>query len=1597
MSHYAQLSGTMGDRFRSEPGNEALPQHEAPRMQYRSRPVSVAVDPISLVISECISITSSIQKHARSPHSSVSAILGGNPNPVQLGPAGAIMIMRHKPRATDTPNVEPTEEVASSSNRWGLRGQKGKSMQDNPMIAAFGKLRHEIAVIKDIRTFDAPNLLAPFLLVIQAKGTAAPITILALGALRKFLAYGFVCSDSPRFALAMQSLSAAVTHCQFDISDASQGEVVLLMILNLMEDMMSGPGGHILSDESVCDMMGRGLAICSQPRFSAVLRRTAEATMVRMCQIIFEDVKHLELVYSDDDEDLERRVHDDLVELKIDEKAAFRGGDEKAISGAEHSNSLDDERSSFSPDGDNQDERASSQRANDGTSDRIEGTDSVDLKPYSLPSVRELFRVLVNFLDPNDHQHTDTMRVMAMRILHVALEVSGPFIARHPALATIAEDRLCCYLFQLVRSDNMAVLQESLIVTGTLLATCRGILKLQQELYLSYLVACLHPTVQIPREPGIDPSLYVGIPETPKLVKPPPSQAGSGRATPVSVKDRQKLGLEGGARKPDARQAMVETIGVLSRMPTFVVELFVNYDCDVDRADLCEDIVGLLSRNALPDSATWSTTSVPPLCLDALLKYIQFLAERLHDLPTYDGYPDPDHLREQRRKKKIIVKGASIFNEKPKAGLGFLEAQGIISDVNDPVEVARFLKGTSRTSKTVLGDFLSKRGNEAILKAFLDLFDFSGKRVDEALRVLLETFRLPGEAPLIASIVECFSEKYCADDTPNDVANKDGVFILTYAIIILNTDQHNPNLKSTKRMSFEDFSRNLRGQNDGQNFSVEFLRAIFDSIKSNEIILPDEHENKHAFDYAWRELLLKTEAAGDLVICDTNIYDADMFAATWKPIISTLSYVFMSATDDAVFARIVSGFDECARISAKYGNTEALDQIIYCLSYMSTLATISSFSTSLNTEIQVGDGSVMVSELAVKLGRDFRAQLAMLVLFRVITGNEALIDRGWKQVTRIWVNLFVNSLIPSFASSTSASASTPGIPLQMPSQVIDRATRTAETSFFSAFTSYISSYAADDPPEPSEEELESTLCTVDCIKSCNMEGVFQNILNLSTLATTRLIKALLDQIPEDDQNTVITVKQDAISPASATVQATTSYQPTYDPTVAYILEVCTTLVLRNEELIQSMGRAVFSTVLGLLRDPAKWHPITLSRATFHALSILKSSYNFDFIKVHSLLHTIANLPQHIIKQTSDIISSGFVICTDRPGALRNEMMKSPDFWAILRILARNRDSASSVFSILESSITGSPPAISADNYEATICLLGFFASAPAQVEPLAQGPESDDRRSDRHVKTKCDDAVINRGCKAINTLQGITACVPQLMQQSRLESSEAWSAYWLPIFQVLTTQCTSPSRDIRQLAFSAMQRSLLSPELTHADAQEWTAIFSRVLFPLIHMLLKPEVFSVDREGMGEMRIQAASLLCKVFLQYLVLLSEWDGMLDLWVKLIDIMDRLMNSGQGDTLEDAVRENLKNVVLFMISSGYLVPPSRNSSKQPLWDETWKRVDRFLPDLRNDLASESSENSPRTESSRTDNDGNGMAGETGDLTAIVAVGGRENKSKD
>lgn len=858
-----------------------------------SDPIPIAIDPVALVTTECITVTSSMRKHARWAHSSVSAILGGN---------GGTRVYDRETSAPPSPRKSGQlgrDDDHALANRWGLRGKKGKSMQDNPLISAFTRLRSDLKGCKDIRTFDTPALLHPFLQVIRSSSTSAAITSLALIAVTKFFSYNIINRGSPRLPMAMQLLSAAITHCRFEASDSSADEIVLLRILKLMEGMLSRPEGELLGDESVCEMMETGLSMCCQGRLSEVLRRSAEMAMVNMCQVIFMRLTHLDQNHPSESSPPPHDSHKRAPStLKMDPSV---NGDTVT---SQHKSAMSSDtataaRESASREG--SPEQVSNEAATaTAPADSQEEADAEEIHPYSLPSIRELFRVLIDLLDPHNRQHTDTMRVMALRIIDVALEVAGPSIARHPSLAALAKDDLCRYLFQLVRSEQLAILTGSLRVAGTLLSTCRSVLKLQQELYLSYLVACLHPRVEIPREAGIDPSLYDGVPQNPSLVKQPASQANSGRSTPIPVKDRQKLGLEGGSRKPEAREAMVESIGVLSRIPSFMVELFVNYDCEVDRADLCEDMIGLLSRNAFPDSATWSTTNVPPLCLDSLLGYVQFIYDRLDDEPEQGAYPPLETLRNQRQTKKLIIKGASMFNEEPKAGIAYLADHGIIEDVKDPVLVARFLKGTSRLSKKVLGEYISKRNNEELLGAFVDLLDFSGRNVVEALRELLSSFRLPGESQLIERIVTTFAEHYTEKAKPEGIADKDALYVLTYAIIMLNTELYNPNMKAQARMSFPAFARNLRGVNAGGDFTEAFLQEIYDSIKENEIILPDEHENKHAFDFAWKELLLKSSGAGDVVVGETNLYDSEMFEATWKPVIATLSYVFMSASDDAV-------------------------------------------------------------------------------------------------------------------------------------------------------------------------------------------------------------------------------------------------------------------------------------------------------------------------------------------------------------------------------------------------------------------------------------------------------------------------------------------------------------------------------------------------------------------------------------------------------------------------------------------------------------------------------------------------------------------------
>ena len=108
--------------------------------------ISIAVDPVALITTECITVTSAMRKHARWAHSSVSAILGG-------GPSIARDISRlQKPGERTSPAGQRSGRTVDGvlgdddtlASRWGLRGKKGKSMQDNPLLSAFARLRNDL-------------------------------------------------------------------------------------------------------------------------------------------------------------------------------------------------------------------------------------------------------------------------------------------------------------------------------------------------------------------------------------------------------------------------------------------------------------------------------------------------------------------------------------------------------------------------------------------------------------------------------------------------------------------------------------------------------------------------------------------------------------------------------------------------------------------------------------------------------------------------------------------------------------------------------------------------------------------------------------------------------------------------------------------------------------------------------------------------------------------------------------------------------------------------------------------------------------------------------------------------------------------------------------------------------------------------------------------------------------------------------------------------------------------------------------------------------------------------------------------------------------
>lgn len=185
-----------------------------------------------------------------------------------------------------------------------------------------------------------------------------------------------------------------------------------------------------------------------------------------------------------------------------------------------------------------------------------------------------------------------------------------------------------------------------------------------------------------------------------------------------------------------------------------------------------------------------------------------------------------------------------------------------------------------------------------ILDAYTASFDFKGLSIDQAMRVYLECFKLPGEAAQIDRIMECLSRQlyiyiysifiinslFRFIQSRGPFKRQEDLFVLCFACIMLNTDLHNPMVKD--KMTLKSFKDNLKGQNDGEDLPADYIEKIYNSFKDHELHLqPTMSELQTAVE--WDRVLARskqvakpnftTTTTGARFTTKAGIHERDMF------------------------------------------------------------------------------------------------------------------------------------------------------------------------------------------------------------------------------------------------------------------------------------------------------------------------------------------------------------------------------------------------------------------------------------------------------------------------------------------------------------------------------------------------------------------------------------------------------------------------------------------------------------------------------------------------------------------------------------------------
>uniref|UniRef100_A0A7N0TCL6 SEC7 domain-containing protein n=1 Tax=Kalanchoe fedtschenkoi TaxID=63787 RepID=A0A7N0TCL6_KALFE len=472
--------------------------------------------------------------------------------------------------------------------------------------------------------------------------------------------------------------------------------------------------------------------------------------------------------------------------------------------------------------------------------------------------------------------------------------------------------------------------------------------------------------------------------------------------------------------QPNFQQKMIvlRFLEKLCNDSQILVDIFINYDCDVNSSNIFERMVNGLLKTAQGVPPGIATTLLPPqeatLKLEAMKDLVSVLRSmgdwmnkqlRIPDahspkkvevddnsvetrnLPTENGHEEesvegsdsPSDASsevsdvatiEQRRAYKLeLQEGISLFNRKPKKGIEFLINANKLG--NSPEEIAVFLKNASGLSKTMIGDYLGEREEMSlkVMHAYVEAFDFQDMEFDEAIRTFLLGFRLPGEAQKIDRIMEKFAERYCKCN-PKVFSSADTAYVLAYSVILLNTDAHNPMVKT--KMSPEDFIRNNRGIDDGKDLPEEYLRSLYERISKNEIKMKEDDLSAQQRHPVNSNKISGLDSILNIVIRkrgETNMETSDdlikhmqeqfkekarksesvYYAATdvvilrfmvevcWAPMLAAFSVPLDQSDDEVVIAQCLLGFRHAIHVTAAMSMKTHRDAFVTSLAKFTSL------------------------------------------------------------------------------------------------------------------------------------------------------------------------------------------------------------------------------------------------------------------------------------------------------------------------------------------------------------------------------------------------------------------------------------------------------------------------------------------------------------------------------------------------------------------------------------------------------------------------------------------------------------------------------------